>query len=295
MTCEEFEISQNQDEAFRQNLLEIRRTTKPCPRCRARIKKEGGCNHMACSSCKFRFQWNTVAFDGEEKPRSAETADGDDTVPPLDPEEAFLVDMVNRFENGEVQPQQRAAWMTTRHEEVVRLQPLPDWHPDLVIHRNLMMQRDAEHRAGATPVPEAHRAGRPAWLLPRPPPHRDNVVRDRNTTTPPAPEQGLRGRLLGGPGEWWRSLTPRIWPERWSFTNPSHDSRDNSQRSAVALPSTVRPSRETVVTAEFSAQQEMERDHPLNILPTSRIIIDLTAESDEEAPMVGRRRPARLR
>lgn len=31
--------------------------TKECPKCRATIEKNGGCNHMVCSTCKAEFCW----------------------------------------------------------------------------------------------------------------------------------------------------------------------------------------------------------------------------------------------
>ena len=31
--------------------------TKKCPKCDARINKNGGCNHMKCSQCQFHFCW----------------------------------------------------------------------------------------------------------------------------------------------------------------------------------------------------------------------------------------------
>lgn len=52
MTCHEFEQMSNQDEAAKKDMEEIRRTTKPCPYCKMRVKKEGGCNHMVCASCR---------------------------------------------------------------------------------------------------------------------------------------------------------------------------------------------------------------------------------------------------
>jgi hypothetical protein len=30
-------------------------TTTPCPKCKVRIEKDGGCDHMTCSQCSFQF------------------------------------------------------------------------------------------------------------------------------------------------------------------------------------------------------------------------------------------------
>lgn len=34
------------------------KNTKPCPRCKADIEKDGGCLHMQCTKCKLEFCWN---------------------------------------------------------------------------------------------------------------------------------------------------------------------------------------------------------------------------------------------
>lgn len=42
-----------------QCIAEIRKTTKPCPKCTAFIHKTQGCDHMICTNCKTRFDWKT--------------------------------------------------------------------------------------------------------------------------------------------------------------------------------------------------------------------------------------------
>lgn len=39
------------------NLNWVLSHTKECPKCSVNIEKDGGCNHMVCSSCKYEFCW----------------------------------------------------------------------------------------------------------------------------------------------------------------------------------------------------------------------------------------------
>lgn len=40
-----------------ENLNWVLSHTKECPKCSVNIEKDGGCNHMVCSSCKYEFCW----------------------------------------------------------------------------------------------------------------------------------------------------------------------------------------------------------------------------------------------
>lgn len=41
------------------NLKEIEANARPCPVCKTNIIREYGCNHMFCTNCKTRFDWET--------------------------------------------------------------------------------------------------------------------------------------------------------------------------------------------------------------------------------------------
>ena len=60
-------IDHNQDhecaEADIQTAAEIRRMTKPCPKCAVPVMKSGGCDQMWCTHCKTTFSWDTLKID----------------------------------------------------------------------------------------------------------------------------------------------------------------------------------------------------------------------------------------
>lgn len=44
------------------SIKEIKKHTKPCPKCGVRIFNLGGCNHFFCPQCKTGFNWKTLQF-----------------------------------------------------------------------------------------------------------------------------------------------------------------------------------------------------------------------------------------
>lgn len=79
-TCEEYQQWKIDNEQGDARFTEwARENTKPCPKCRAQIQKNGGCNKMTCRKCKAKFCWlctldltNTrdpyTHFRGEDNP-----------------------------------------------------------------------------------------------------------------------------------------------------------------------------------------------------------------------------------
>ncbi|KAK5939860.1 hypothetical protein PMZ80_008242 [Knufia obscura] len=86
MTCHEFDEVSNHDEAAKKDMDEVRRTTKPCPFCKMRVKKEG----------------NDVPFDGEQQGDSAEILGGPQGAASLGGDARQAVEQVMRFENAAV-------------------------------------------------------------------------------------------------------------------------------------------------------------------------------------------------
>lgn len=61
LTCEEFEEI---NEGVVASETEVKKISKPCPKCKIDIQKGEGCNHMTCSVCKYEFCYLCLAdFD----------------------------------------------------------------------------------------------------------------------------------------------------------------------------------------------------------------------------------------
>jgi len=58
VTCEKYqEWKLENNEAEARYIDWVKSNTKDCPKCKANIQKNGGCNHMTCSNCKHQFCW----------------------------------------------------------------------------------------------------------------------------------------------------------------------------------------------------------------------------------------------
>jgi len=57
-TCEKYQLWVQENKAADNKFEEWRKqNTKLCPKCKAPIQKNGGCNHMTCVSCRYEFCW----------------------------------------------------------------------------------------------------------------------------------------------------------------------------------------------------------------------------------------------
>lgn len=75
--------------------------SRPCPKCRYPIEKNGGCNHVRCSSCQFYFCWH-CGGPGNECMASYCSSEGKYShQEPEYNEEQYgdLVSRINRFRN----------------------------------------------------------------------------------------------------------------------------------------------------------------------------------------------------
>ncbi|KAG5671760.1 hypothetical protein PVAND_001939 [Polypedilum vanderplanki] len=52
----------NNDLTLIQTAAWVAKFTKPCPNCKVSIEKNGGCDHMTCSSCGYEFYWNCLCI-----------------------------------------------------------------------------------------------------------------------------------------------------------------------------------------------------------------------------------------
>ncbi|KAM0417473.1 hypothetical protein ACHAPT_012537 [Fusarium lateritium] len=59
LSCDEYNLRIRDDEGKETNKW-IAARTKPCPNCKVRIEKDGGCFHMTCVSCQCQFCWECL-------------------------------------------------------------------------------------------------------------------------------------------------------------------------------------------------------------------------------------------
>mmetsp|Transcript_4443 Transcript_4443/g.5437 ORF Transcript_4443/g.5437 Transcript_4443/m.5437 type:complete len:602 (-) Transcript_4443:808-2613(-) len=70
LTCRDLDTWKEKCENESETANWILANTKPCPKCRSRIEKNQGCNHMTCQQCRYEFCW---ICSGEWKDHGANT------------------------------------------------------------------------------------------------------------------------------------------------------------------------------------------------------------------------------
>jgi len=70
-TCDEYELSTAKETRMNEMAIqEMGDNVKPCPQCKFRIIKNGGCNHMKCVKCGCSFCWLCMnVIEDEELPQ----------------------------------------------------------------------------------------------------------------------------------------------------------------------------------------------------------------------------------
>ncbi|KAL9651307.1 hypothetical protein ABK040_001259 [Willaertia magna] len=56
-TCDELKAWKKKEQDESETAVWLTANTKDCPKCKRSIEKNGGCNHMTCSQCKYEFCW----------------------------------------------------------------------------------------------------------------------------------------------------------------------------------------------------------------------------------------------
>lgn len=61
MTCAEYDLSLTKGKKEIATDRWLQTNTKQCPKCKAKIQKNGGCDHMTCGGCRYEFCWECLA------------------------------------------------------------------------------------------------------------------------------------------------------------------------------------------------------------------------------------------